>query len=399
MKTSDLKNSVKTRLQNQLHVLNEVRRRQFISNAELSRIFKVPAASTLRILLGLEALGCIRKSKTYKEKKRVGKPAVYFEISPDFGGVITVDSGMLFTRFAVIDYSGKISHYKELKTNEMLPAYAETVAEEIKALVRKSGISEDRIALVTGISGGISKDCLRTVFLPENYDLKERLESLLDLEVYMENDANLAVIAEKHDASIYAPTSILCVLDRLEIGTGIVIDGKLYRGFNGVAGEIYRYSKGRQEEGVADILASNNFKKLFPDVSELTGIKELYRMLEDQAARGDSTAKNLIAEIIDKFTFEFIRLSRMLDPEYFIFAGEISKTGKAFQDELLDNIRRNRQNKSNYSNMPKIIFSRLGDKSVLTGAGYFGFNILDSRLLAEQQEAVNNNTKQIIQYL
>ena len=384
MKASDLKNSVKTRLQNQLHVLNEVRRQQFISNAELARTFKVPASSTLRILAGLETQGVIRKSKKQKNTKNVGKPAIYFEISPDAGRVIAIDAGLLFTHFAIIDYAGNISNYKKIKTGDIVDNYAEMLAEKIKELINKSTINKEACVVALGVSGSISKGFLRTIFLPENYDLKGRLESLLDLEVHMENDANLAVIAEKHNASIYAPTSILCVLDRFEIGTGIIIDGKLYRGFNGVAGEIYRYSKGKQEEGEADILASNNFKKLFPDVSELTGIKELYRMLEEQAGQGDSTAKNLIAEIINKFTFEFIRLSRMLDPEYFIFAGEISKTGKAFQDELVDNIRRNCQNKSNFSNMPKIIFSKLGDKSVLTGAGYLGINVLSNMFLAEK---------------
>lgn len=383
VKTSNLKNSVKTRLQNQLHVLNEVRRRKFISNAELSRIFKVPAASTLRILLGLEALGAVRKSSSFKEKKRVGKPAVYFEISPDFGGVIAVDAGILSTRFALIDYSGNISNYKELKTDDIISNYAEVLAGEIKGLINKSGISANKLAIVIGVSGIISKGRLRTVFLPPDYDLKGRLEALLGVEVHMENDANLAVIAEKHDAAIYTPSSILCVLDRLEIGTGIVIDGKLYRGFNGVAGETYRYSEKKRKEGISDILDSNDFKNLFPNDSGFSEFDIIYTMIYDGAMKGNEVELRLMSNIIEKFTFEFVKLVRMLDPEYFIFAGEISKACKGFRDELLNNIRKTQHKETNYFNMPKIIFSQLADKSVLAGAGYSGFGILDNTFLTE----------------
>lgn len=390
MKTSDLKNSAKTRVQNQLHVLHEIRRQQFISNAELSRTFKVPASSTLRILAGLEAQGIVRKSKRKKNTKNVGKPALYFEISPKAGAIIAMDSGILFTRFAIIDYAGNISHYKEIRTDDIVSNYAEVIAEEIKGLINKSNIPKDRFVAVLGISGSISKGFLRTVFLPKDYDFKGRLESLIDLDFYMENDANLATIAEKNDASIYAPTSILCILDRIEIGVGIIIDGKLYRGFNGVAGETYRDSEKRQKEGIDDILASDDFRKLFPDASQLTSISFLYNMIYDSAAQGNAMAEKLINDIINKFTFEFIRLVRMLDPEIFIFAGNISEAGDDFQNELLNKIKQAQQKKSNYFNMPKIIFSQLGNKSVLKGAGHFGFKVLDGRLLSEKHTFIKN---------
>ena len=389
MKTSDLKNNVKTRLQNQLRVLDEIRRREFVSNAELSRSFKVPAASTLRILSGLESLGCIRKSSTHKHNKSVGKPAIYFEISPKAGVIIAIDTGMLFTRFAIVDYSGNISEYKEFKTADILSDYAEAIAEEVKKLIKKSNISKENIIVVLGVSGSIAKGNLRTVFLPENYDLQGRLETLLDADIYMENDANLAAIAEKNDASIYDPTSILCILDKFELGTGIIINGRLYRGFNGVAGEFYRYNEDWRDEGLVGILSSENFKQLFPKISRLDEFEQLYRMLEDMAEK-DQNAKKIMGDIADKLTFEFVWLIRMLDPEVFIFAGEISKSGKSFKDMLINNIKSQQQRNSNYFTMPKIIFSRLEDKSVLTGAGHFGINILSNKFLSENNEFVKN---------
>ena len=168
MKTSDLKNSAKTGMQNQLHVLNEVRRCKCVSNAELSRTFKVPAASTLRILTGLESLGCIRKSTAQRKNKSVGKPAVYFEISPKAAGTIAVDVGMAYTRFAMIDYSGEVSNYIERETQQLGPDYAENIAKYINKIVNKSGLAQDRLVAVMAISGSVSKSFIRTVFLPEH---------------------------------------------------------------------------------------------------------------------------------------------------------------------------------------------------------------------------------------
>jgi predicted NBD/HSP70 family sugar kinase len=356
MGSGEFRNNSKTKVQNQLNVLSELRRCGFVSNAELSRIFKVPPTSTLRILSSLEELGCIRKSFTEKNRGKVGKPAAYFEVSPDAGVVIVVDAGVLKTTFAIVDYAGKISGLKVLETADIIQNYAEAIADEISMLKGKCALQEERIVVVVAVSGSVSGNILRTRFLPAGYDLKGRLEQLLNREVYMENDANLAVMAEKDDAGIYIPTSVLCILDRSDVGTGIVIDGRLYRGFSGVAGEVY------------DVVRKARY----------TGI---YQEIFARAEIGDAAAMEILDNIFDELTDHFVRLVRMLDPEYFIFAGEVARGNDEFQKKLIERIEDKGRNTA--FNMPNIIFSRLGDLSVIAGAGRLGISMLDGMLLSD----------------
>ncbi|MBN2643604.1 MAG: ROK family transcriptional regulator [Victivallales bacterium] len=355
MDSGEFRNNSKTKVQNQLNVLSELRRCGFVSNAELSRIFKVPPTSTLRILSSLEELGCIKKSFTEKNRGKVGKPAAYFEVSSDAGVVMVVDAGVRTTAFALVDYAGKISGLKVLETADIIQNYAEAIADEISMLKGKCDLPEEQIVVVVAVSGSVSGNILRTRFLPAGYDLKGRLEQLLGREVYMENDANLAVMAEKDDAGIYSPTSVLCILDRSDVGTGIVIDGKLYRGFSGVAGEVY------------DVVRKARHTGIYLDVFA-------------HAEIGDAEAVETLDGILEELTDHFVRLVRMLDPEYFIFAGEVSKAGNEFQKKLIERIEG--RGRMTAFNMPEIIFSRLGDLSVIAGAGWLGIGMLDGMFLS-----------------
>lgn len=357
MASGEFRNNSKTKVQNQLNVLSELRRCGFVSNAELSRVFKVPPTSTLRILSSLEELGCIRKSFTEKNSGKVGKPAAYFEVSPDAGVVIVADAGVRTTAFAIVDYAGNISGLNVVETADIIENYAEAIAGEINILKEKCGMSEERIAVVVAISGSVSGNILRTRFLPSGYDLKGRLEQLLGSEIHMENDANLAVMAEKDDAGIYSPTSVLCILDRNDVGTGIILDGKLYRGFSGVAGEVYDVVRKARHTGI-------------------------YREVFERAETGDAAAMETLDNILEELTDHFVRLVRMLDPEYFIFAGEVSKAGNEFQKKLMERIED--RGRTTAFNMPEIIFSRLGDLSVIAGAGRLGIGMLDGMFLSDK---------------
>jgi len=335
MAISDLKNSSKMRIQNQLNTLREMRRRKQVSNAELSRIFNVPQTTTLRILSGLESLGCISKVTGGKQKKKVGKPAVEFEINSAAGAVIAVDAGVRNTSFAIVDYTGNISAYEELITKDIISDYVGRIAEKVNKLKAQTGLTNELISIVIGISGSVSKTHIKTRFLPEEFDLKGKLENALGAEVHIENDANLAIIAEQQDAAIYSPTSIFCILDRNNIGTGIIIDGKLYRGFCGSAGEIYSCSPKGNQKDIAELLASPKLQQQIPERFEFNEQNHIYRKILKLAERGNDMAEKTIGQILNILADQIVRSVSMLDPEYLIITGEIAKAGKECHNELL----------------------------------------------------------------
>src|SRR5699024_1178787 len=67
-------------------------------------------------------------------------------------------------------------------------------------------------------------------------DLVKQLKDKLDIPIYLENEANLAAMAESSLNNLHK--DIVNFSIHTGIGAGVIIDGKLYRGFEGRGGEI-----------------------------------------------------------------------------------------------------------------------------------------------------------------
>lgn len=91
-----------------------------------------------------------------------------------------------------------------------------------------------------GIHGTVSKD--ETIFFVPKYQwhhktLKSDLEAKLDVNISLENNANLAAFAERV-YQYHQSNHLLCINLASGIGSGIIIDGKILQGYHGYAGEM-----------------------------------------------------------------------------------------------------------------------------------------------------------------
>ncbi|WP_438825619.1 ROK family protein [Neobacillus drentensis] len=113
--------------------------------------------------------------------------------------------------------------------------------EQIKVYKRKYAHTHyGLVGIAIGIHGIVNKDELID-FVPQhgwqNKTLKKDLEAEIGVDVYIENNANLCSIAEnvyKHHQS----TNLLSVSLYSGIGLGFIINGALFKGYHGYAGEI-----------------------------------------------------------------------------------------------------------------------------------------------------------------
>jgi glucokinase len=70
------------------------------------------------------------------------------------------------------------------------------------------------------------------------YELVPALEQALDRPVLLENDANAAALGEMWQGAARGCQTIICITLGTGVGGGIILDGKLWRGVDGTAGEI-----------------------------------------------------------------------------------------------------------------------------------------------------------------
>lgn len=154
------------------------------------------------------------------------------------GLTIGVDVGGTKVLAGVVDEDGRILDRDRQSTPKTDP---EAIADVIAGLVSSFRQRYDVEAVGIGAAGWIDLDRANVMFAPNlvwrNEPLKERVSKLIDLPVVVENDANCHAWAESRFGAARGQQTVAAVILGTGIGGGIVLDGGLYRGGFGIAGE------------------------------------------------------------------------------------------------------------------------------------------------------------------
>ena len=153
---------------------------------------------------------------------------------------VGVDVGGTKIAGGVVDGDGKIIDTERVET----PAEDSDAA--VRAIVEVTSrlIEAHPEVQAVGVSaaGFVSSDRATMLFTPNlawrDLPLRDELEKKLDVPVVIENDANAAAWGEFSYGSASDAHELLLVAVGTGIGGGLVVDGKLVRGWNGTAGEI-----------------------------------------------------------------------------------------------------------------------------------------------------------------
>jgi glucokinase len=156
--------------------------------------------------------------------------------------VFAVDLGGTHLRAALVDDAGRI--LKQLKQETPKGDSALCI---VNALVNAAQQWEsDKLPVVAAaimVPGAV--DCDKAVVLQApnlpslvNFELKAELERRLGWPVFIENDANAAAVGEMWMGAARGCRDVISVTLGTGVGGGVILDGKLWRGSHGSAGEI-----------------------------------------------------------------------------------------------------------------------------------------------------------------
>ena len=158
---------------------------------------------------------------------------------------IGVDLGGTNIATGVIDENYKIIGRGKVKTRAPRPAEAifDSIKEAIDMAIVNAGISYAEVKSIgIGTPGSVNQDTGAIEFSNNlqfrNVPAKEMLEELLKKPVYLENDANAAALGEAVAGCGNGVKDFVAVTLGTGVGSGIIIDGKIYRGSNFCGGEM-----------------------------------------------------------------------------------------------------------------------------------------------------------------
>lgn len=238
LKSANVARSNTIRDINRQIILNYVREQGPISRADLAKITALQRSTVSLIVEELLTTGLIEE--IYGESSG-GRPPQLLSLKTSHAFAIGVDLGKKSTIVATTDLSGQPLDREEFPTDKDFNKTIDRVIEIANHFKKKNGGTIEGI----GISlPGMVESWTGDVLLVPHLDwhrprFAEIIRQATGLPVKIENDANAAALAElwfgRPEISKVRDFILVCITDG--IGTGIVFDGQIYRGKDGIAGE------------------------------------------------------------------------------------------------------------------------------------------------------------------
>jgi predicted NBD/HSP70 family sugar kinase len=224
-------------------VFRELYYNHYLSCAELSDTLGKSIPVIAKVIEQLSEAGYVVETG-YAPSSGGRRPQVY-ALKADKMFVVTVAMDQLFTKIAIIDL-----HQKEIAPVETFPLTLagnkdtlKCVVEIINGTIQKSGIDFDKIIGVgIGMPGFVNTTLgINHSYLPvedKSMTLRLQLQSLLHMPVVIDNDSSVTALAELRFGLARKSQDVMVVNIGWGVGLGMIIQGKLFRGFAGYAGEL-----------------------------------------------------------------------------------------------------------------------------------------------------------------
>lgn len=295
-------------------ILEALARRGPLTRSELSAQTGLSRTAVTRVLRTLDAVGAVASAGVDRATR--GPAAGRVALHPNLGVAAAVHIDRRAAHVALVDPTGAV----RAETHAPFPTVGDR-AEHVAGLIRRCrrDVKAPLHLAVVGVPGIVTADGgIRDDQGPDGGAFRSALVALLDCPVRMENDVNLAALAELTSGSGGDLSSFaLLVLDD-GLGAGIVIDGALHRGFSGVAGEVEYLPQTPLPIG-APVLGD----AVIGDLALTLGRDPDATIVEhlEAAGRGDEVALEMVAEMARRLTLVAGSVGLILDPEAFILGG------------------------------------------------------------------------------
>jgi predicted NBD/HSP70 family sugar kinase len=359
-------------------VLNYVRERAPISRAEIAQETALQRSTISLIVEDLKAEGLVEE---VDGESTGGRPPVLLRLRAAGPVAIGVDMGATRTVVATSDLAGRLLEQEEFATH---PDDGETLRRTITAIRRLMNRSAHGVeGIGMSIPGLVGNDMGTALFVPyfkwRDIAFEREIGAATGLPVTVENDANAAALAElwfgRH--GVRGVRDFIMVLVEEGLGTGIVIDGQVYRGESGAAGEFGHMTIGSGAP-VACATGSRDCWEAFASERAALARYEMltkrprverpkdFAQLMDYALNGECAAKSALLETARYLGVGIANLIKGLSPEAVIVGGRIVRAWPIIAEEVKNAVAENSMCRDLPT--PRLLTTTLGEQPQLMGA-------------------------------
>jgi len=376
-----------------------------ISRVQLAQRMNLTRAALTVIVNDLMESGVIRE--TNSRLSNAGRPAITLEINPQSGFVAAVDMGATHLSILVANCAAHVIAEKEVPFNiadgpMVCLDQADTLLRET---VKLAGIElSDLLAIGVGVPGPIMSEAGMVVAPPimpgwDRYPIRTTLEKRWNCPVSLNNDAELGAVGEWAYGAARSAANLAYIKVGTGVGAGLLLDGHIYRGATGSAGEIGHLTIDPNgtlctcgNRGCLETFASGTaIARLAREAvaknqpTQLAQIKQdqiTAKNVADAARRGDLTAQQIIAEAGAQLGVALAGLVNLINPNMVVVGGGVAQIGDLFLEPVRREVKR--RSLPGSVNTMQITTALLGRRSIGMGALVQAISIALHRIADEK---------------
>ena len=224
-------------------LLNVLRLQAPISRAELATTTKLNRSTVSNIINKLIDEGLVLELETMEPK--IGRPGIALALKPEAGAVVGMEIGVGFISVILTDFVANVLWREWIEISPSKPQI-EIISEAEKLIDQALAVAQEKnlrlLGIGLGVPGLVNTRKGELLFAPnlgwKNVPLRLMWNQRFHLPLYVENEANLAALGEYYFGVGREVDNLIYLSSGVGLGGGLIINGKLFKGGFGLAGEI-----------------------------------------------------------------------------------------------------------------------------------------------------------------
>lgn len=308
---------------------------------------------------------------------------------------IGIDLGGTSIKMGLVDQQGSLLYTLESATpaNKEFYSVMDTFDRMVNRLLQENGLEWKGIAGI-GVGAPAFFDLNKGVVVEavnlgwHNVPLMQALKERWKIPVYVDNDANAAALGEMWVGAGEGASHILCITIGTGIGGGVIINGDIYHGSNGSAGEVGHFTARHQDGRLCNCgkrgcleteasataivldaiekvkhLSSGPLKEAYDQTGTLTA-----KSVVELALEGEPSCRDIIQKVSRVLGRSLAEMCYLLNPELIIIGGGISHAGEILFHPLIETFHQTAFPR--VAENTKIVPAKLGNQAGMIGAAW-----------------------------
>lgn len=303
---------------------------------------------------------------------------------------IGIDLGGTNIAVGLVDDNGHIvaSSSRPTRSERTFCEIVRDMAELSSELLNENGFSKSDLAGIgIGSPGTVDNENGVIVYANnlnwKNVPLKQELKKYFDVPISVENDANAAAYGAYIINNDKTVNSFIAITLGTGVGGGIVLDKKIYRGFNGSGGELGHIvinvdgepctcGNNGCWEAYASVTAlvrqTKEAIKAHPESSMASAVKVNGLTSFNAAKSGDAAGQAVVDRYIEYIACGITNIINIFQPEILVIGGGISKEGDYLLNPIKDYVKKHVYCKE--VKQTEIKIASLNDEAGIIGAAF-----------------------------